>query len=558
MRGRRSVGVLDLVGCMMRWKAWSVTPPAGRNFRPGSSPHGRGPLRRGRLRPRDDPRDRPGHDGQRPAWSSTTTAQLVGRAYREFEQHFPRPGLGRARRARDLGGRRAPWPCEALDDAGVPDGEPDARSASRTSARPSACGIRRPASRCTARSSGRTAAPPARCDELRAAGHEPLVRERTGLVLDPYFSATKIEWLLRDVDGLRRARARRARRLRHDRRLADLQPHAASTSTDPSNASRTLLYDLRTGRLGPTSCCELFGVPERALPEVRPSMRRARHDARRRAARPRRRARRRAWPATSRPRSTGRRASIPGLGKNTYGTGLVRAREHGRRAARRPPPGLLATVAWGIGRARGSSRSRRRSSSPAPRSSGCATASGSSTTRRETERARRRRWTANDGVYFVPALTGLGSPHWDPYARGDDRRAHARQRAARTSRARRWRRSPTRPSTPCARWRPRPGEPLAELQGGRRRDRQRVAHAVPGRRARRPGRRAGDRARRRRSGAALLAGVGAGVFTQAHVTRPLARGRALRAADGRRRARRRCSHGWARALERSPRVGRSA
>ena len=57
----------------------------------------------------------------------------------------------------------------------------------------------------------------ARCDELRAQGHEPLVRERTGLVLDPYFSGTKIEWLLRERRRPRRARARRARGLRDDR-----------------------------------------------------------------------------------------------------------------------------------------------------------------------------------------------------------------------------------------------------------------------------------------------------------------------------------------------------
>src|SRR5215210_5255392 len=110
----------------------------------------------------------------------------------------------------------------------------------------------------------------ARCDELRAAGREPLVRERTGLVLDPYFSATKLEWLLTrggveagpnlafgTVDSWILWRLTGGR---------DGGVHA----TDPSNASRTLLYDI-DAREWSDELCALFGVPRSCLPAVRPS-----------------------------------------------------------------------------------------------------------------------------------------------------------------------------------------------------------------------------------------------------------------------------------------------
>ena len=123
--------------------------------------------------------------------------RIAGPRLQRVRAALPAPGLGRARRRRDLGRhargrargarrgrhrRRATWP----------------RSASPTSARRSWRGTARPASRCTARSSGRTAAPPSSATSCATPGHEPLVRERTGLVLDPYFSGTKIEWLLRE------------------------------------------------------------------------------------------------------------------------------------------------------------------------------------------------------------------------------------------------------------------------------------------------------------------------------------------------------------------------
>ena len=190
----------------------------------------------------------------------------VGRAYREFGQHFPRPGwvehdAGEIWEVTEAVAR------EALDDAGVD--------------RPAAIGITNqretvcvwdpatgePLHRALVWQDRRTAA---RCDELKEAGHEAAIRAKTGLVLDPYFSATKIEWLLRNVDGLaERGRDGRAVFGTVDAWL--IFKLTGELVTDVTNASRTLLYDIHEGRWDP-ELLELFGVPERALPRVVPSI----------------------------------------------------------------------------------------------------------------------------------------------------------------------------------------------------------------------------------------------------------------------------------------------
>src|SRR5436190_19065490 len=128
-------------------------------------------------------------------------AELVGRAYREFEQHFPRPGWVEHDAAEIWQVSRA-VAGEALDDAGVRDG--DLAAVGITNQRETVCvwdpHSGEPLHRALVWQDRRTAA---RCDELRAAGHETEIRRKTGLVLDPYFSATKIEWMLHNVDGLR-------------------------------------------------------------------------------------------------------------------------------------------------------------------------------------------------------------------------------------------------------------------------------------------------------------------------------------------------------------------
>jgi glycerol kinase len=251
----------------------------------------------------------------------------------------------------------------------------------------------------------------ARCDELRNQGLEPLIRERTGLVLDPYFSATKIEWLLENVDDLRqRATGGRAVFGTVDAWL--LFNLCGEAITDPSNAARTMLLDLHQGRWDP-ELLEVFGIPEKSLPQIGPScgeLATTRADALHGHAVPV------AGVAGDQQAALFGQACVdPGAGKNTYGTGSFLLQNAGHKPPR-PVPGLLSTVAWSIGE---------RLSYALEASifiTGAAVqwlrdGLGVIATAAESEHLASSLETT-DGVYFVPALTGLGSPHWDPYARG--------------------------------------------------------------------------------------------------------------------------------------------
>jgi glycerol kinase len=230
-------------------------------------------------------------------------------------------------------------------------------------------------------------------------------------VLDPYFSGTKIQWLLEHVEGLReRALSGRAVFGTVDAWL--LFNLTGEHVTDPSNASRTLLYDIAAGRFDP-ELLDLLGVPERALPRVLPSAGifgqthpRALHGH--------------AVPVAGvagdqQAALFGQACVDPGMGKNTYGTGSFVLLNAGFTMPE-APPGLLATVAWGIGER----------AAYALEASIFVTGAAVQWLRDGLgiiERAEEAETLAaalqrNDGVYFVPALTGLGSPHWDPYARG--------------------------------------------------------------------------------------------------------------------------------------------
>jgi glycerol kinase len=334
---------------------------------------------------------------------------LVGRAYREFTQHFPRPGWVE-HDAQEIWLVTQAVAGEALDDAGVRRGELSAVGI--TNQRETVVvwdpATGRPLHRALVWQDRRTAD---RCGELRAAGLEPLVRERTGLVVDPYFSATKIEWLLANVDGLRqRARDGRAVFGTIDSWL--VFKLTGQHTTDPSNASRTMLFDIHRGAWD-AELLDRFGVPERAMAELRPSV--GPHG--------------RTLPDALHGHESevcgvagdqqaalfGQACLDQGMGKNTYGTGsfvLINA------GGRPPPPaaGLLTTVAWGIGQRL----------QYALEASIFVTGAGVQWLRdglRIIDRAADTEQLAasipsNDGVYFVPALTGLGSPHWDPHARG--------------------------------------------------------------------------------------------------------------------------------------------
>ena len=337
-------------------------------------------------------------------------AELIGRAYREFEQHFPRPGWVE-HDAAEIWEVTHAVAGDALADAGLGPGELEAVGI--TNQRETVVvwdpETGEPLHRALVWQDRRTAA---RCDELRAAGHEALIRERTGLVIDPYFSGTKIEWLLEHVDGLReRAGAGRAAFGTIDSWL--IFKLCGEHVTDPSNASRTLLYDIVEQAWSPELCALLGDVPERALPEVRPScgvLGTTRPDALHGHAVPV------AGAAGDQQAALfGQACLTPGTGKNTYGTGSFVLVNAGSRAPA-PPDGLLTTVAWGIG------ESVTYALEAAIFVTGAAVqwlrdGLGVISEASETE-ALAASLPGNDGVYFVPALTGLGSPHWDPYARG--------------------------------------------------------------------------------------------------------------------------------------------
>jgi glycerol kinase len=335
--------------------------------------------------------------------------ELIGRAYREFSQHFPQPGWVE-HDAAEIWAVSQAVAGEALDDAGVRPGELEAVGI--TNQRETVVcwdpSTGEPLHRALVWQDRRTAG---RCDELRAAGEEPAIRARTGLVLDPYFSATKIEWLLRNVDGLaQRARDGRAVFGTIDSWL--VFKLTGEHVTDASNASRTLLLDISTAGWDP-GLLDLFGVPEQALPAVRPScgeLGRTRPDV---------------FHGHDVPVSGvagdqqaalfGQRCLEPGLGKNTYGTGSFVLQNAGTSVPP-APDGLLSTIAWQIG------RQTTYALEAAIFVTGAAVqwlrdGLGIIGAAAETE-SLAASLDANDGVYFVPALTGLGSPHWDPYARG--------------------------------------------------------------------------------------------------------------------------------------------
>jgi glycerol kinase len=250
----------------------------------------------------------------------------------------------------------------------------------------------------------------ARCDELTAAGHLPLVRDRTGLVLDPYFSGTKFEWLLRERKipvGPELALGTIDAWLIW--KLTDGAVHA----TDVSNASRTMLFDIREMAWS-HDLCALLHVPIDALPTVRPSSGRFGTTAE----------------SADVPGGIaisgvagdqqaalfGQACLDPGMAKNTYGTGNFVLLNVGPAC---PPPseGMLTTIAWqltdgtvayaleGAIFVTGAAIQWLRDGIHVIDSAGEAGSIAESV-------------SDSGGVYVVPAFTGLGSPWWDPYARG--------------------------------------------------------------------------------------------------------------------------------------------
>jgi glycerol kinase len=324
-----------------------------------------------------------------------------GRAYSEFEQHFPRPGWVEhdANEIWEVTRRVAKG---ALDKAGI--SGRDLAGIGITNQRETVVAWDRrtgePLHRALVWQDRRTAA---RCDELREQGYEALVRERTGLVIDPYFSGTKIEWLIKQagVDPGSAAFGTIDSWLVHKL--------TGQHVTDYSNASRTMLFDIRSLSWD-DGLCELLSVDAESLPEACPSAHLYGETNEFGGSVPV------AGIAGDQQAALyGQACHEPGLGKNTYGTGSFVLQNAGEEAPE-AQDGLVTTVAWGV----------KQRVDYAIEASVFVTGAAVQWLRDglgiirvadETEELARAT-DGNDGVYFVPALTGLGSPYWDPYARG--------------------------------------------------------------------------------------------------------------------------------------------
>ncbi len=253
-----------------------------------------------------------------------------------------------------------------------------------------------------------------RCAALREAGHEERVRAVTGLPLDAYFSGPKIAHILDAEAGLRaRAEAGDLAFGTVDSFLIWRLTGGRAHLTDVSNASRTLLYDIREGRWDPW-LCEIIGVPEALLPEVRPSS---------------------ALLAETDPSVLGAAIPIagiagdqmaatfgqaclePGMAKSTYGTGAFALLNTGT-APVTSDHGLLSTVLWQLGEGGETAYALEGSVFVAGAAvqwmrDGLKAISASADIERLAARGDR-----DSGVVVVPAFVGLGAPHWDPDARG--------------------------------------------------------------------------------------------------------------------------------------------
>ena len=251
------------------------------------------------------------------------------------------------------------------------------------------------------------------CARLKAEGHEPAISAKTGLIIDPYFSGTKVAWILDHVPGAR-ARAERGELMFGTVdcyllwRLTGGKVHA----TDATNASRTLLFNIHTGQWD-DELLKILRVPRSMLPEVKDSS---------------------ANFGDSVPELFGGAIAIsgiagdqqaatigqacfsPGMIKSTYGTGCFALLNTGATPVASKNK-LLTTIAYQLERASAPTRWKARSSSPAPRCNGCATGSASSSRPAETGPLADQS-DSTQSVYLVPAFVGLGAPYWNPRVRG--------------------------------------------------------------------------------------------------------------------------------------------
>ena len=349
------------------------------------------------------------------AFAIDADGRPVGRSYREFTQHFPQPGWVE-HDAAEIWETTATVLAELCGQISRPVmavGVTDQRETvvawdRRTGA---------PRARAIVWQDRRTAA---RCDELAAAGELDRVRRLTGLVLDPYFSASKMEWLLRH-GGVEADEHLAFGTI--DSWLVWNLTGGASHVTDPSNASRTMLYDICALEWS-EELCDLFGVPLTALPRVLPS-----------AGEFGRTVEGSGLPAgipitgiagDQQASLFGQACVHPGMAKNTYGTGSFVLMNIGPRCPD-PAEGLLTTVGWTVpatmlGLPGGDELVTNYALEGSIFVTGAAVQwlrDGLGLIDDASEIGPLAESVDNSaGLVLVPAFTGLGSPYWDPYARG--------------------------------------------------------------------------------------------------------------------------------------------
>ena len=336
---------------------------------------------------------------------------IAGRAYAEFNQIYPKPGWV-SHNAEEIWRSTLGVIAEAVRDAGVRPGD--------------MAGIGIANQRETAVLWNRLSGEPVHdaivwqcrrttdlCRAYRERGLEETVSEKTGLVIDPYFSATKIVWLLENVPGLR-CRAEKGDICfgTIDAYLLYRLTGGKAHATDLTNASRTMCFNIHT-KAWDADLLDAFDIPRAILPEVHPSA----HEFGRTAG---------AGPLPAgipiagiagdqQAALFGQRGVSEGDVKNTYGTGCF-ALFHTGSNAFPSKNGLLTTLACDAG------------GGPAYALEGSVFSAGSAVqwlrdglgliaSASETE-ILARSVPDNDGVYLVPAFTGLGAPYWDPDARG--------------------------------------------------------------------------------------------------------------------------------------------
>ncbi len=331
--------------------------------------------------------------------------EVRGKGYSEITQHYPQPGWVE-HDPEEIWAAVQRSATDALEAAGAR--AVDVRSIGITNQRETLVVWDRrtlkPLTRAIVWQDRRTAAD---CTRLREGGHEPRVREVTGLLLDPYFTATKLAWVFAHVDGTAQAAVGTV-----DSWLVARLSAGRHHVTDASNASRTLLFDIGKG-VWSEEMADLFQVPLANLPEVRDSSGQI---------------------SSSNPEAFGgvaapicgiagdqqaalfgQACTAVGMAKNTYGTGsFVLLQTGGERVASRS--GMLTTVAW------------RRASRLSYALEGAIFITGAAL-----------QWLRDGlgiiknaaeagpiaasvpdagGVFLVPAFAGLGAPYWDAYARG--------------------------------------------------------------------------------------------------------------------------------------------